>query len=118
MTKRVLIVEDEVLIRKHIGSMITKVGHTIVGETSSGEEAVELAKSLMPDLIFMDIRLSGAMSGIDAATTICDVDSAPDIVFASAYNLEDQIPKQLKGCTVKYLHKPVTPRALDLALAG
>ena len=98
--------------------MIKKVGHTIVGETGSGEEAVELAKNLMPDLIVMDIRLSGAMSGIDAANTICDLGSTPDIVFASAYNLEDQLPKQLKGCTVRYLHKPVTPRALDLALAG
>ncbi len=118
MGKKVLLVEDEVLIRKHIGAMIKRLGYTIVGETGTGEEAIALVGSLNPDIVVMDVRLAGTMSGIEAADQICRRNPAPAILFASAFDLEDQIPEEVRACAVKYLHKPVTRRALDLALAG
>lgn len=119
--RAVLLVEDEVLIRRHLGVMMRKMGYTVAGETGTGEEAVELAESLKPDLIVMDIRLAGSISGIEAADKICRgccPDCAPCIIFASAYDLEGDVPPRLSDCTIRYLHKPVTRRALDLALAG
>ncbi|MFP4430152.1 MAG: response regulator [Spirochaetota bacterium] len=119
--RAVLLVEDEVLIRRHLGVMMRKMGYTVAGETGTGEEAVKLARSLKPDLIVMDIRLAGSISGIEAADEICRAccpDCAPCIIFASAYDFEGDVPARLADCTVRYLHKPVTRRALDLALAG
>lgn len=117
----VLLVEDEVLIRRHLFVMMQKMGYTVAGETGTGEEAVELAESLKPDLIVMDIRLAGSISGIEAAQRICQgccPGCAPRIVFASAYDFEGDVPPRLAECAIRYLHKPVTRRALDLALAG
>jgi CheY-like chemotaxis protein len=121
MEKRVLLVEDEVLIRRHLGVMMRKMGYTVAGETGTGEEAVKLAESLKPDLIVMDIRLAGTITGIEAANEICQgccPDCAPCIIFASAYDFEGEVPPKLCECNIRYLHKPVTRRSLDVALAG
>jgi response regulator NasT len=119
--KAVLIVEDEVLIRKHIAAMVRKMGYTVAGETATGEEAIALAQEVRPELILMDIRLAGTLSGIEAADRICHdccPDCAPCIIFASAYDLEETVPPKLAECNIRYLHKPVTRRALDVAIAG
>jgi CheY-like chemotaxis protein len=61
---RVLVVEDEILIRKYVALLLESVGCTIVGETAYAEKAILLAKEKSPDLILMDIRLKGGIKGI------------------------------------------------------
>ena len=69
-TKRVLIVEDEVLLAEDIRRRVTTMGYEVVGATHAGEEAVHLAKILQPDLVLMDVRLSGPMDGLEAGRLI------------------------------------------------
>ncbi|MFW6249915.1 MAG: response regulator [Alkalispirochaetaceae bacterium] len=82
----VVVVEDEVLIRKDIALFLQTHGCEVLGETGSGEEAITLIRETKPDLVFLDIRLKGAIGGVDVAREI-----QPDgtkVVFMSAYDPE------------------------------
>ena len=68
--KKILIVEDDMIISLVVENMIKKLGHTLVGKAASGDEAIELAKEHAPDIVLMDIRLKGEMDGIEAVTQI------------------------------------------------
>ena len=68
--KRVLIVEDDMIISLVIENMVKELGHEVVGKATSGEEAIRLANEHKPDLLLMDIRLKGEMDGIEAVTVI------------------------------------------------
>ncbi len=68
--KRVLIVEDDLIISLVIETMVNELGHTVIGKATSGEEAIKLATEHNPTLILMDIRLKGEMDGIEAVSAI------------------------------------------------
>ncbi len=68
--KRVLIVEDDMIISLVIENMVKELGHEVVGKATSGDEAIRLASDESPDLVLMDIRLKGEMDGIEAVTEI------------------------------------------------
>ena len=81
----VLIVEDEAITVMFITKLFRKLGHTIVGVTSLGEEVLDLVSETKPDLILMDINLAGRINGISAAKEVREKFAIP-IVFATAYN--------------------------------
>ena len=88
MSKRILIVDDSSMMRK----MITKIlrdrgGHTVVGEAKNGTEALDLYKTLKPELTTMDITM-GEMDGLSAAKQILDYDSKAEILFLSNLDKE------------------------------
>lgn len=68
--KKILIVEDDMIISLVVENMVKELGYQVVGKTDSGEEAIELSLSLNPDIILMDIRLKGEMDGIEAVKKI------------------------------------------------
>jgi len=81
---RIMIIEDERLIAEDLKLTLQDCGHEIVSIVSSGEKAVEKASEFNPDIIFMDIKLEGEITGIEAAKKIRGLmDSA--IVFCTAY---------------------------------
>ncbi len=86
MSKRILIVDDSSMMRKLISKLLKSPGHEIVGEAKNGLEAIELYKSLKPDLVTMDITMCG-MDGLTAAREILRYDSAARILFLS--NLDE-----------------------------
>ncbi|MDF2695859.1 MAG: response regulator, partial [Labilithrix sp.] len=63
---KIILVEDDFVVARDIQQQLTRIGHTVVGSTSRGEEAVRLAQETRPDLVLMDVRLAGALDGIDA----------------------------------------------------
>ena len=67
---RLLIVEDEALIAEETADRLTRMGYQVLGIADTGPGAIAMAQELVPDLVFMDIRLKGAMSGIEAAEQI------------------------------------------------
>jgi CheY-like chemotaxis protein len=81
---RILVVEDDRVVAMDIQHRLTRIGHTVVGVTPSGEDAVRLALESHPDLVLMDIRLEGALDGIDAAQQIRDRCQVP-VVYLTAY---------------------------------
>lgn len=103
---RVLVVEDEILIRKYIILLLESVGCTVVGETSYAEKAIRLAREKSPELIIMDIRLKGEMDGIEAAREISSHSNAA-ILFMSAYDYQKQTEFQQIPNMLGYLKKPV-----------
>ena len=68
--KRVLIVEDEMITALHMRRLVTQMGHEVVGMVMSGEDAITMVQADLSDLIFMDTRLRGELSGYDAACAI------------------------------------------------
>ena len=86
MGKRILIVEDSTMMRRVIAKVLREAGHEIVGEASSGVEALELYDELSPDVVTMDITMRG-MDGLTAAGEILGKNSDAKILMLS--NLDE-----------------------------
>lgn len=86
MSKQILIVDDSSIMRKMLIKTLQAAGHDIIGEAASGAEAIELYKSLSPDLVTMDITMRG-MDGISAAEEIIKSDASAKVLILS--NLDE-----------------------------
>jgi len=104
-TARVMIVEDDRVIARDIRTQVSRMGHSVVGMTASGEEAVTLAAAEQPDLVLMDIRLEGEMDGIEAAQRIRSKNRIP-VVFLTAYGNEEIMRRASLTEPFGYLLKP------------
>ncbi len=112
MTKtRIVVVEDDILIRKAQCGRLKKLGYDVVGTASSGEEAVDKAPVLCPDLVLMDIQLEGSLDGIQAATLIRSRLDVP-IVYVTAYADEGVLERAKLTEPFGYLVKPYGEREL------
>ncbi|MSO46719.1 MAG: response regulator [Thermoleophilia bacterium] len=107
---RILIVEDETIIRLDVRTLLEKAGHEVVAEARDGEEAVALAVEHNPDLIVMDVRMPH-MDGIEAARQITDRKPVP-IVMLTAYAEQDLVTRASEAGAFAYLVKPF--REVDL----
>lgn len=109
---RVLVVEDEILIRKYVVLLLESVGCTVVGETAYAEKAIRLAREKSPELVLMDIRLKGEMDGIEAAKKISSHSNAA-ILFMTAYDYQKQVEAQQIPNLLGYLKKPLEDYELE-----
>jgi len=82
---RILVVEDEVIIAMDIAMQLKELGYEPLGHATRGEQAIELAKQLQPDLVLMDVHLGNSMDGITAASAIRS-QFGTKIVFLSAFD--------------------------------
>ena len=89
---RVLVVEDELIVARDIGLQLTELGYSLAGTARTGEQALELAAELRPDLVLMDIQLAGDMDGIAAARLIRANCSVP-VVFLTAFAADDVLER-------------------------
>ncbi|MEH7563461.1 response regulator, partial [Priestia megaterium] len=103
MTKRIMIVEDESIVRLDLSMMLSDNGYEIVGEAGDGEKAVELAFALKPDLIIMDIKMP-KLNGLKASEIISNKYNIP-ILLLTAYSQREFIDKAKKANIVGYLVK-------------
>src|ERR1700756_4492165 len=117
--RRVLVAEDEALIRLDLAEMLKEEGYEVVGEAGDGQEAVELADSLKPDLVIMDVKMP-RRDGIDAASEIARKRIAP-IVVLTAFSQRDLVERARDAGAMAYLVKPFTISdlipAIELALS-
>ena len=104
--RRVLIAEDEALIRLDLAEMLREEGYDIVGEAGDGQEAVELAERHKPDLVIMDVKMP-RRDGIDAAAEIASKRIAP-IVVLTAFSQRDLVERARDAGAMAYLVKPFT----------
>ena len=107
---RILIAEDETIIRLDVRTLLEKAGHEVVAEARDGEEAVALAAEHDPDLIVMDVRMP-RLDGIEAARQISNRKAVP-IVMLTAYAEEDLVTRASEAGAFAYLVKPF--REVDL----
>lgn len=101
---RVLIAEDEALIRLDLAEMLREEGYEVVGEAGDGQEAVELAEKLRPDLVIMDVKMP-RRDGIDAASEIASKRIAP-IVLLTAFSQRELVERARDAGAMAYLVKP------------
>lgn len=109
---KILIVEDEIIIALDIQHTLENLGYRVSAVVSSGEESIEKASEVHPDLVLMDIKLSGDMDGIDAAEQIYNRFRIP-VVYLTAYS-DDKILEGMRGTMVfGYINKPFDERVLQ-----
>lgn len=101
----ILVVEDESIVSKDIQHSLNKLGYNVVGAASTGEKALELARSERPDIVLMDIMLKGDMNGIETAEIIRNELSVP-VVFLTAYADESTLSKAKITEPYGYIIKP------------
>ncbi|MBU9765064.1 ANTAR domain-containing response regulator [Mycobacterium sp. TNTM28] len=102
--RRVLIAEDEALIRLDLAEMLREEGYEVIGEAGDGQEAVELAEALRPDLVIMDVKMP-RRDGIDAASEIAAKRIAP-IVILTAFSQRELVERARDAGAMAYLVKP------------
>ncbi|OFJ50761.1 ANTAR domain-containing response regulator [Mycolicibacterium grossiae] len=117
--RRVLIAEDEALIRLDLAEMLREEGYDVVGQAGDGQEAVELAESLTPDLVIMDVKMP-RRDGIDAASEIAAKRIAP-IVVLTAFSQRELVERARDAGAMAYLVKPFSVTdlipAIELAVS-
>lgn len=116
---RVLVAEDEALIRLDLVELLQGEGYEVVGQAGNGEEAVKLARELTPDLVVMDVKMPH-MDGITAASIIAEERIAP-VVMLTAFSQRELIDRAREAGAMAYVVKPfdasdVVP-AIELAMA-
>ena len=116
--KRVIVAEDESLIRIDIVETLRDHGFEVVAEASDGEKAVALAEELRPDLVVMDVKMP-LMDGISAAEILTKKKIAP-VVLLTAFSQRELVERASEAGALAYVVKPFTPNdlipAIDIAL--
>jgi response regulator NasT len=103
-TTRILVAEDEALIRLDLAEMLTEAGYEVVGQASNGEQAVEMARELAPDLVILDVKMP-VLDGIAAAERIAGARIAP-VVILTAFSQRDLVERARDAGAMAYLVKP------------
>jgi response regulator NasT len=111
---RVLVVEDEALIRLDLAEMLSEEGYVVAGEAGDGEQAVEQARALRPDLVIMDVKMP-KVDGITAAASIVEERIAP-VVMLTAFSQRDLIEQARDAGAMAYLVKPFARHELVPAI--
>jgi two-component system, response regulator PdtaR len=104
VSRRVLIAEDEALIRLDLREMLVEEGYDVVGEAGDGETAVQLTEDLTPDLVILDIKMP-IMDGLAAAEKIAGSRLAP-VVILTAFSQRDLVERARAAGAMAYLVKP------------
>ena len=116
---RVLVADDESIIRMDLREMLTNLGYLVVGEAGDGRSAVNQARELRPDVVIMDIKMPD-MDGIEAAKILTQERIAP-VVLLTAFSQRDLVERAKEAGVVGYLVKPFRESdlgpAIEVALA-
>lgn len=101
---RVVVAEDEALIRLDLKEMLEEAGHMVVGEAGDGMSAVELAAKIKPDLVIADIKMP-IMDGLEAAEKIIELEICP-VLILTAYSEKELVERASRAGVMSYLVKP------------
>ncbi len=104
--RRVVIAEDEVLIRMDLAEMLTEEGYDVVGQAGDGARAVELTEELRPDLVILDVKMP-VLDGIAAAERIAGKRIAP-VVVLTAFSQRELVERARDAGAMAYVVKPFT----------
>ena len=112
---RVMIVEDEAVVALHIRQELTKLGYTVAGTATAGEQALKMIEEVFPDIILMDIHIQGAIDGIETASRIPRYLHVP-IIFLTAYSEDVTLKRAGETHPYGYLIKPFLDRELHATI--
>jgi len=112
---KVMIVEDDVIVAEDLSRALRASGYDVPGYAVSGDEALDLARTVTPDLILMDVFLSDGYDGITVARTITDWMDVP-IVFITACSTEKMVEAAVSAGAAGYIVKPFQFRQVTAAI--
>ena len=116
---KIVIADDEAVIRMDLKEILQEAGHEIVGETANGRRAVAIVRDARPDLVIMDIKMPD-MDGVEAARLIAADHLAP-VLLLTAFDDEELIERAKDAGVLAYLVKPVEEKnlfpAIEIALS-
>ena len=112
--RRVVIAEDEVLIRMDLAEMLAEEGYEVVGQAGDGQTAIDLAQQLRPDLVILDVKMP-VLDGIAAAEQIARERIAP-VVILTAFSQRDLVERARDAGAMAYLVKPFSQTDLVPAI--
>ncbi len=116
---RVIIADDESIMRTDLREMLTSLGYLVIAEAGDGVSAINAARELKPDVVIMDIKMPN-MDGIEAARVLTQEKIAP-VLLLTAYSQRDLVDRAKEAGVVGYLVKPFREQeigpAIDIALA-
>lgn len=112
---KLLIVEDEIIIARDIAAQLVALGYVVVGHAMRGQESIDMADALRPDLVLLDIQLAGTMDGVAAAQAIRDNFFIP-VVFVSAFSADTTIARAKLTEPYGYILKPFSERELHTVI--
>ncbi|MFM5904654.1 MAG: ANTAR domain-containing response regulator [Micrococcales bacterium] len=118
-SRRVLVAEDEALIRMDVVESLRELGYEVIAEAADGEEAVKLAKEYAPDICIMDVKMP-KLDGISAAEQIATL-KIP-VVLLTAFNQKELVTRASEAGAMAYIVKPFDPNndllpAIEIALS-
>jgi response regulator NasT len=105
MSRRVVIAEDEAIIRLDLKEILQDEGYDVVGETGRGDEAVELVRTHRPDVVILDVKMPG-MDGLAAARAIGELDERVAVLVLTAFSQRNLIEEAREAGVSAYLVKP------------
>lgn len=111
---KIVIADNESIIRMDLKEMLEEAGHEVVGESFNGAKAVELTRRLRPDLVIMDIKMP-EMDGITASRIITDEKLAP-VILLTAFSQKEIVAKAKDSGVLAYLVKPIKQSSLFPAI--
>ena len=115
---RVVIADDDTIIRMDLREMLSGLGYLVVGEAGDGQSAVNLARELKPDIVIMDIKMP-ELDGIEAAGVLTSENVAP-VLLLSAFSEPELVQRATQAGVINYLVKPFREAqlvpAIDVAL--
>ena len=113
-TLRIVVAEDEAIIRLDLAEMLVESGYQVVGQASNGEQAVELTREHRPDLVIMDVKMP-VLDGISAAEEIAKERIAP-VIMLTAFSQKELVERARDAGVMAYLVKPFTRDDLGPAI--
>ena len=114
---KIVIVEDDILVRKHLFLELSQMGYEVIGETDSGEEALLMIQEKQPDLIIMDIKLEGKLSGIETSKILNAFQSIPTLFLTSLNDPKTAIAARASNpYHSHFLAKPFSTESLESAI--
>ncbi len=113
-TLRIVVAEDEAIIRLDLAEMLVESGYQVVGQASNGEQAVELTREHRPDLVIMDVKMP-VLDGISAAEEIGKERIAP-VIMLTAFSQKELVERARDAGVMAYLVKPFTRDDLGPAI--
>jgi DNA-binding NarL/FixJ family response regulator len=117
MTERILVVDDHPITREALSSLLTQGGFDVVGEAADGSEAIELARSLQPQLVLLDLTMPG-LDGLSALPGIREAAPGAEIVVLTASGTEANLLTAIRAGAAGYLLKSESPDRIVTFLRG
>lgn len=106
---RILIVDDSIVMRKNLATILKNVGHTIAGEAGNGRQAITMYGELKPEIVTMDISMP-IMTGVEAVREIIKLDPKAKIIMISAVNQKKMVFNAINYGAKHYIVKPIDPK--------